>query len=96
MPYPFRDPEIRSGLVVVRTYLNHFEADLARMALDAAGIENMVRSDDCGGMRPHLWMGGVEILVAAEDAEEAAEVLGDESVNPDGSTIWRTPDDPES
>jgi hypothetical protein len=66
-------------LVVLRTYLNNFDADVARTALDAAGIESMIRSDDCGGLRPHLWMGGVELLVRAEDTDRAREVLDSEA-----------------
>jgi len=64
-----------SALVAIRTYVNHFEADVAKTALDAAGIESMIKSDDCGGTRPHLWLGGVELLVRPEDASEAASVL---------------------
>ena len=30
------------------------------MVLEAAGIETFIRSDDCGGTCPHLWMGGVD------------------------------------
>lgn len=63
-------------LVRVHTYLNGFESDLAKSALEAAGIDCMVRADDCGGLRPHLWMGGVELLVRAEDAKRAEEILG--------------------
>ena len=63
------------ALVVVGTYLNHFEADVARSALEAAGIESMIRSDDCGGLRPHLWMGGIQLLVRAGDADDAQAVL---------------------
>jgi hypothetical protein len=66
-----------SELVVVRTFSNRFEADVARSALEAASIESMVRPDDAGGMRPGLWVGrGVELIVRAEDAERANEVLG--------------------
>jgi hypothetical protein len=65
-------------LVVIRTFLNAIDAELARGALEAAGIDSMIRADDCGGLRPHLWMGGVEVLVRAEDATSAAEVLGTE------------------
>lgn len=64
-----------SALVAIRTYVNHFEADVAKTALDAAGIASMIRSDDCGGTRPHLWLGGVTLLVRSEDAVEAATVL---------------------
>jgi Putative prokaryotic signal transducing protein len=62
-------------LVVVGTYLNAVDAQLAQSALEGVGIESMVRSDDCGGLRPHLWMGGVELLVRAEDVERALATL---------------------
>jgi hypothetical protein len=65
-----------SDLVVVRTFPNHFDADVAKSALEAADIESMVRVDDAGGMYPGvLGKGGVELLVRAEDAERADEVL---------------------
>ena len=83
------------NIIVFRTFLNHFEADVAKMALEAAGIECFVRSDDCGGMRPHFWMAGVELLIHREDAERAEEVLGNEATNPDGSTIWQAPPTPD-
>ena len=63
-------------LVVVRTFLNRIDADLAQGALEAAGIDAMVGADDAEGNQPGLWMGGVRILVREEDAEEAAQVLG--------------------
>ena len=64
------------ALVVVRTFLNRFEADLAKSALEAAEIESVVRPDDAGGMEPGLWVGnGIELLVRAQDAERAAEIL---------------------
>jgi hypothetical protein len=63
-------------LVVVRTYLNNFEAEIDRTTLEAAGLPSMIRSDDCGGLRPHLWMGGIELLVRSEDVTRATEILG--------------------
>jgi hypothetical protein len=66
-------------LVVVATFVNNFEAEVARSALEAAGIDVMIRADDCGGLRPHLWMGGVEIVVRREDAARAQEVLNVET-----------------
>jgi hypothetical protein len=72
-----------SELVVVGTFLSQFEADLARSALEAAGIDAMVRSDDCGGMRPHLWMSGVQLLVRTEDAAYASELIEAQSAAPD-------------
>ncbi len=65
-------------LQVIRTFINNVDAELARTALQAAGIESMIRADDCGGTRPHLWMGGVELLVRGEDVARAEEVLATE------------------
>ena len=66
-------------LVVLRTFLNDIDAQLAKTALEAADIDSMIRADDAGGMRPHLWVGsGVELVVRAEDVERANEVLGAE------------------
>lgn len=62
-------------LVVVGTFLNQIEAEMARSALEAADIESMISADDAGGLRPHLWMGGVRLLVRAEDAEQAGKIL---------------------
>ena len=65
-----------SELVVVRTYLNNFDAEVAKSALEAAKIDAMIKADDCGGVRPGLWMSGVELIVRAEDAARANDVLG--------------------
>ena len=65
-----------TDLVVVHTFSNRVEADLAKSALDAAGIEALVRSDDAGGLRPHMtFVNGADLLVRPEDAEAAREVL---------------------
>lgn len=66
---------MESNLVVADTFLSKIDAELAVSALEAAGIDAMVRTDDCGGVRPSLWMGGVAVLVRAEDADRAREVL---------------------
>ena len=57
-------------LVVVRTFLDRIEADLAGSALEAAGIDAMVRGDDAGGKG-----NGVDVIVRGEDADAAREVL---------------------
>jgi hypothetical protein len=63
-------------LVIVRTFSNRFDADIARSALQAASIDSMMRPDDAGGMRPGLWIGrGVDVLVRSEDAARATEIL---------------------
>jgi Putative prokaryotic signal transducing protein len=65
-----------SELVPVKTFLSRAEADLAKSALEAAGIEALVRADDAGGMRPSLWLGGVAVLVRQDDRDQAMKILG--------------------
>jgi len=65
-----------NDLIVVRTYADRFEAELAHSVLEAAGIESIVQADDAGGMRPALaFSNGAALLVRADDAERADEVL---------------------
>jgi hypothetical protein len=69
-----------SELVIVRTFHDRIEADLAQSALEAAGIESMIRGDDAGGTQPGLWASeGVDVLVREEDATAAREILEGES-----------------
>ena len=65
-----------ADLVVVRTFINKFEAEIAKSALDAADIDAMIRADDAGGTRPGLWLSGVELIVRADDVKRAEEILG--------------------
>ena len=62
-------------MVVIRTFLNNVDAELAKSALEAADIVSEIHPDDCGGVRPHLWMGGVQLLVDEADVAQATEVL---------------------
>ena len=65
-------------LVAAGSYRNKIDADLALGALEAAGIEAMVSADDAGGLEPGLWVAeGVKVLVRAEDAERAREILNE-------------------
>ena len=64
-------------LVIIRTYSSVIEADLAKNALGAAGIEAELRSD--GGIRRNYFaldLQGVDLFVRADDAEDAQEILG--------------------
>jgi len=64
-------------LIVVQTYGSRPEADLAKGALEDAGIRAMIQADTAGGMREHLaWSGaGFRVLVREEDATVARDVL---------------------
>jgi hypothetical protein len=66
-----------SKLVVVQSYGSRPEADLAKGALEDAGIQAMVQADTAGGMREHLaWSGaGFKILVREEDGGAARDML---------------------
>jgi hypothetical protein len=63
-------------IVVLRVFPSHIEADLARSVLEAAGVESALRTDDLGGLRPHMDLTrGVALMVRSEDRARAAEVL---------------------
>ena len=62
-------------LVVVRSFLNDIDAELAVSALDAAGIPALIRRDNCGGVRPHLALSGIQVVVRDSDVEDANAVL---------------------
>ena len=64
-------------LVAVQTFGTRQEADLARSALAAAGIDAMIQADTSGGMQPSIaWAGvGVQVIVRVADAEAARAIL---------------------
>lgn len=69
--------------VVVRTYPTEVAAELARATLEANGVAALVRSADAAGLLRYVQ--GVELLVRAEDAELALELLdGDDEADDDG------------
>lgn len=72
----------RIKLVVVERFASQVDADLAKSALESAGIDSTIQSDRAGGMRDHLaWSGfGFKVLVREEDAAEAREVLNPRQV----------------
>lgn len=66
-----------SDLVTVGNYFDRLSAEIAQGVLDVDGIESYVRADDGGGMRSSLLTGsgGAWLIVRAEDAERASELL---------------------
>ncbi len=63
-------------LVVLATFPNHIEADLAQSALSASEIESFIHADDAGGAQPGLWLGeGVQLLVRTADVELARAII---------------------
>ena len=64
-------------MIQVGAYPTRSDAELAQGALAAAGITSLVVADDAGGAYPFDLTGGVRLLVAEADAEDAAEVLSE-------------------
>jgi Putative prokaryotic signal transducing protein len=78
-------------LVVVQVFGSRAEAELAKGALEDAGIQSMLQADTAGGMREHLaWSGaGFRILVREDDAEEARDLLASlAKVGPEAGASW--------
>jgi F420-dependent methylenetetrahydromethanopterin dehydrogenase len=64
-------------LIVVQSCGSPFEAELAKGALEEAGIPAIIQGDTAGRMREHLaWSGaGFKILVREDDASAARDLL---------------------
>ena len=64
-------------LVVVQSFGSQWEADLAKSALEAAGIDAMIQADSVGGNRSDVAFhtGGYKVLVREEDAAAACDVV---------------------
>lgn len=84
-------------LVVVKSFGSRAEAQLAKGALEAAGIPTMTQADTVGGMREHIaWSAaGFQVLVREEDAAEARDMLAaiaegsSDDAHGDSGSPWR-------
>jgi hypothetical protein len=62
--------------VVLQTFYNRIEAEIAQGILEGEGIEATIMADDAGGTYPMLqFIRGVKLMVAPEDKLRAQEVL---------------------
>ena len=65
-----------AGTVAVKSYPSRVEAELGKAVLEANGIPAMISADDVSGLQP--WIArGVRVLVNAEDAPMALQLLAD-------------------
>jgi hypothetical protein len=88
------NPESR---VTVRTYATEIAAEAAASCLEANGIRCLLTADDCGGMLSAMDnYAGVKLIVAADEAESAREILSREGVPQPGSSDDGLPDKPAS
>jgi hypothetical protein len=70
-------PQDDTKLTVLRTFSTEFEANLAKTALDAAGIEAMVQGGRARTSDFEQRATGVALVVRAEDAEDAEKILSE-------------------
>jgi predicted Fe-Mo cluster-binding NifX family protein len=62
--------------VILETFPNRIEAEMAAGLLESEGIEVMIMADDAGGAYPMLqFIRGVKLMVAPEDKARAQEIL---------------------
>jgi hypothetical protein len=65
-----------SDFVVVESFLQRQEAEMAKGILDSNGIKSMISADDCGGMRPGMSFGSaINLSVLKSDLEKAKKIL---------------------
>jgi hypothetical protein len=64
-------------LVVLKSFGRRVDAELAKSAVESAGIEAIIRSDSVGGMREDVARSGAgfQILVREDDVPAASEAL---------------------
>ncbi len=65
-------------LIAVGEFENRIEAEIAQGLLTDAGIESIIKADDCGGMLMGVSLirkGGIKIMVSGEMSEKAIDVL---------------------
>jgi hypothetical protein len=63
-------------IIVLRTFSDEIQAEMAQQVLEQSGVKAFVMKDDAGGMEPHLQRsGGVRLLIDGADAERASKIL---------------------
>ena len=65
-------------MIVVGTYRTRSDAEFARAALAAAGIQSVLEADDAGGAYPFDLAGGARVLVDEADAATSLEILDEQ------------------
>lgn len=63
-------------MVIIKTFGNETEAEIAKAHLESEGIKAMITIKDVGGMLPSLQQSeGVHLLVDEKDAKRALEII---------------------
>jgi hypothetical protein len=64
------------SIVVIASYSQPTEAHLAKLKLEAEGVEAVLHDENTVAMQPLYLTGGVQLLVRQSQAEKACEILG--------------------
>jgi hypothetical protein len=66
-----------NNLIVLHSFGTEMEAQLAKNALESAGIQSVIHGDSAGGMRSQVaWAtGGFKVLVREDDKAAGRQVL---------------------
>ncbi|HTR80878.1 MAG TPA: DUF2007 domain-containing protein [Bacteroidota bacterium] len=67
-----------SDRVVVASFGNDIDAELAKGRLESSGVAAMIVKDDAGGMFPSLQStAGVKLMVSRNDEKKALDILNE-------------------
>lgn len=81
--------------VIVRTFTQRGEAEIARGLLEAEGIPAVITADDAGSTTPSLdFVLGAELVVESTDVERAREILDELTLVEDLETAARESEGP--
>lgn len=73
---------MRDETVIARKYGSETEARIDHSRLEAMGIPSWVSTDNCDGMYPQMdLLVGVRLLVRAEDAAQARDLLSPQATS---------------
>ena len=71
-------------MVVLETYMNEFEAQIAQKKLNSAKINSFISGDNEGGMAPQLTLSrGIRLMVNEEFYDKATGILKDKRTRED-------------
>jgi len=61
--------------IVLKTFLNRYEAEMAKGLLDEKGIDSMVSDDDVSNIHPGMIVRECNLIVNEEDLGKAKEAI---------------------
>jgi hypothetical protein len=69
--------------IVVWNFRNRIEAEVAKSALESAGIESRIRADDAAGLKPHFtFTTSVSLMVHKDDEKDAKKLIEEAGLKP--------------